>query len=412
MLKKYTILLDPAATAPSGGQPAAPAPSPAPAAAPAAPAPAGGTAPAAPASPAPADDPFSAFDAEFTKPAEPKDAKAGAKPAPGKKPDPAAAKPDEKTKEPKQLRERLDVLEKELKAKNDSMTGLQAKLAELEAKNKDTAAVTARIQELEKQIADKEGELRRAEFKTSDDFAKNYEKPWNRMTTAAQREIETLKVGEYREDEMSGEKTWVPIRAANWAKDFAAIYQLDRPEARKRAEALFGPEAVTVMENYISLKRFQSEMNDALETERSDWQKSRETERAERVQREEGFRSACEAAQRDYEAKFPNWYKDDPADPKTGEMLKQGWSLVNMKPASFQQAVILNTRNRMNAAAAPMLQYRLTQLQAQLDEARGTIDKLKSSKPGQTQRSGEPAKEPDISDEKEWAQAAREAMMK
>lgn len=371
--------------------------------------------PQAPAVPtAGGDDPFSRFDAEFEqpkkteeKPKEPSD-KEPVKPAV------APDEPDEKIKDPKPLRERLKQVRSDLATKEKTLADMQARLKELEDKGKDSTALTGRISELEKQIAEKEGELRKAEFKASPDFEKNYSSKWNRMTTTASGEIQTLSVGRFTTDEATGERQFTPERKAEWTKDFVPIYSLPRPEARARARQLFSPEeADLVMENYTALHRFQSEMNDALESEKTEWQKSRDSERAQKTQREEQFKGACDAAQKDLEGKFPQWYAADPADKKTEELLKEGWNIVNMKPGTFQQAVILSTRNRMNAAAAPMLQYRLTQVQQKLAEAEATIAQLKGSKPGQggsaTVPNPQPKPEPD---HEEWAREAREMLSK
>ena len=391
---------------PAPATPAAPAPAPAPAPTPA---PAPNTTPA----PAPADDnPFANVDALFEpeKPSAPEpkpDAKGGKPPEKPKAPE----KPATPTKgEPKALREELDRVKSDLAAREKAHTDLEAKIKDYEAKGKDTTALTNRLNDMEKMLKERDAQIRALRHEMSPEFVDKYDKPYQKYANNAKIEIEALQIGEWKTDETTGQKQWIPTRNADWQKDFASIYSLPYAQARQRAKEQFGEDSDLVMQHYQNLHRMNRDREEALVEEKANAQKREEEDKQKESTVREGFEAACTRSQKDLEDKFPDFYQPEPGDKEMETAYQEGWKILNLKPQTFQQAVALATRNRLNAATAPMLQLKVRRLSARIAELEGKLEKRGKNEPGTTKTPTAGAGASPEDDVETWKKEAREAI--
>jgi len=354
------------------------------------------------------DDPFAKVDERFFPTAKPSEAK----PVPS-----VPAKPSEPARPgesgPKLLREELSRVKGELETKNKSLSDLESKIKDYEARGKDTTALAQRAGDLEKQIAERDAQIRAYRQEASPEFKAKYDEPFNQRAADAKIEIEALQIGQWTTDDRTEEKQWKPIRQATWEKDFAALFNLPYAEAKNRAKDLFGEEAGLVMDHYNALHRLTRERGRALELEREQAVQKNEEDQTKLAQTREGFVSACTAVHKDLENKFPDFYTAPPDDKDAEEALKEGWRLLDLKPQTFQQAVVLLTRNRLNAAAAPMLQLVNRRLKAEISILKEKLDKRSNSGPGKTKTpasGGGAEPNADEFDVEKWKQDAREAL--
>lgn len=342
------------------------------------------------------DDPFKELDAKiFTKKPEPEPVKpadkAPEKPAP--KPEPDKTIP----KEPKALREELERTKADIKAKESSLAGLQLKIAELESKGKDTTVLAERLAQKEKELEEAHAELRAAKAEVSPDFKDKWDKPFNNAAEYTKRIVEGMQVGEWTVDEATGHRIWTAKRAATW-EDFAGLYQMPASKAAAAARAMFGEDWQLVIQQMTRLQELDYNRQQALTEEKAGWKEKETAKQAEAVKQREAYESAMTKTRESLLQSHAEWYADDPNDPEGNAILAEARRLVMEKPKTFQQAVILATRNRLNAESAPRERYRNQKLREENEALKAQIEEMKSKKPGpgtRTSSGGAPETEPD-----------------
>lgn len=346
-------------------------------------------------------------------------------PTPEPKPDAvpdAKSKPATDTKSkpaesgPKQLREKLAKVESDLEARDKALADYQKRIADAESKGQNTTALAARAEELQKMVDAKEGELRVLKFTASPEFAKTYDQPFKDAVATAAQEIGTMQVGQYVKDEATDQTVFQPTQAKPWDDTFARIYAIDdRISAIRAIKEKFSTEdAPFVIEHYTALKRLERAKQSAEQSERSNWKQSVEKEAGQRAQQQENFKSAALAHRKELETKLPELYSADPADPETGKRLQQGFAMLDYKPKTFEEAVQLDTRLKMNAAAFPVMAYRYQKMKQERDAALAKLEERNGSGPGVGKKtSSAPAtsrKSTDKEDFGEWAEGLRQAV--
>jgi hypothetical protein len=366
------ILLDPVAPAGGGGTPAPAKPATAPAAAPSpSPAPAA-VAPAAAPEPA-SDDPF----APPPKPAGAAPAAAPAKPA-------APVVPDDIDKlAPKELRERYKATKAERDALTKAKTDLEAKIKQFESQGKDTTALTGRLAALEKERDAAYAELRAAKQEASPEFKEKYDKPFNTAAERARKQVLELQVAN-AEDGTNRPATW---------EDFSALYSLPVGKAIEQANTLFGTSAQFVLGLREKLLDLDSARQTALQEEREQFKQRTEKEIAGRtVEREKVESTWTETNTRLAESVAD--YKNDPEDTELNDARKHALTVFDSKINAadrqdfIQKKLLRDAHIRQRIGAFPVLKLQLTRAQEKITALQAQVDELKGTAPGKVKRPG------------------------
>lgn len=319
------------------------------------------------------------------KPSEPDKPAAPDKPAEPDKT--AAAAPAKETiKDPKQLRERLAQVEKERDSSSNEISTLKNKIQEYERKGYDTTALSEQLAREQKEKTELMAQVRALKREASPEFKDKWDKPFDQAAAYAKRFVEQLSVN--NED---GE----PARQATW-DDFVALYRLPYNKAIAAAKTYFGDAAPGVIQHLTDLQKMDFQRGEALKQEQAQWEATEKAETARAVQQREFIEKTWSTVNKDISERHPDWYLEDPKDDEGNKLLKQGYELVDSKPASLQEKIVQDAHIRLKAAAFPRLVYKLNRLQEKLEDAEATIAEMKGSKPGSVQKpsSGDSANKP------------------
>lgn len=344
--------------------------------------------PAAP-SPAPApsldvkSNPFSALDAKARAlPAKVEPAKEppkeGATDQPAK-PDPAKPTPskeDRTAKDPKWFREQHEKSQNELKASADRIRSMEARIADFEARGKDVTVLTERLAKLEQERDGLRGELRASKQEPSEEFQKQFVKPFNNAAAYASSMITQLSIA----TEDGG------ARSATW-NDFTALFSMPINKAAAAARQQFGDDAPLVIGQLTELHRLDHLRNAALEEEKANWKVNSEKEHAQRVQSEQGYKAMVSELDKHFAENNPD-FKDAPGDEgKEGRELRQGgYELFDQKPKTIQEAATRSAYVRhIVGAHYPLIRER-DGLRGKVKELESTIAELRKNKPGPSER--------------------------
>jgi len=406
---------------PATPAPAAPSPTPSPA--PAAPSPGGGDdgspsatdafdkqfdldPPASPATPAPA--------APSPAPAPPKPGAAPAKPAAAAKPGAAPAKPGAPAapaptefddvegvqvprfksdkdfrgwglkgyKEAKQLRQDLQALQ----AKHEEIS---AKVPQTETERKQLADKLAAV---EKQFNEVQEELKYQNYQRSDEYKKNYEKPYHDAISRAHQEIAEFTVNEEdRTQAPDGDGKYPMKERQATPADFDEIYGMKLGPATKLASKKFGPEALPiVMNHYNAIRGLAQKALGAL----NEWkEKSAQREKdmaTQRVQTAQQVEALWTQVNADIKAKNPDLFDERKDNKEWNENLAKGTAMADAYFSDrtnmpVQQRVVFDAQVRNRIAAFPALVGHVRKLEAELAQAQKDIAELRGSGPGAPQ---------------------------
>lgn len=375
MIKKVAQLLAPDS---AGGtaiapKPAAPAPPPTPAPKPA---------------PAPsADDPFSAVDARTVpKPKPAPEPKEPAKPAANgdKEPKPEAGKDAATFKGPKELRENFERVSKERDTLKGESEALRRRLAETEEGSKKHEALAKQLAAVEKEREELKRTIGTLKFEASEDYKQKYEKPFKRQQDYAKELVSSLTV-----PVVDADGTQIGTQPAKW-QDFADLYPLSIPEARRVAKAKFGEDAQLVVDQLIRLHQIDREAKDALGEEKEKYEARQKEEIANQSRREEAMNAAWRKVNEDIQERHPEWAAD-PKDPDEAQLLADSYALADScfgdrKEMTDQQRVILDANIRHRAATQPMFVRRLNHANERIAELEAALKEKDGSGPGAVQR--------------------------
>lgn len=296
---------------------------------------------------------------------------------------PAASKEDRTARDPKWFREQHEKSKVEIQTYAERVKSLEAKIAEADAKGKDTTALAERLTQLEKERDNLRGELRAAKQETSDEFKKTYDKPFNQAASYAKDVLKDFTVT----DESGA------TRAAQWT-DFQALYAMPINKAAAMARQMFGDDAPIVISQLTELHRLDHVKSIALEEEKAQWKERSAKEEAEKAQQEvmrskqeSGFKSMVGLAQKHLAEKNPH-YQDAPGDEgkEFRELREEGYAVYDARPKTIEEAAIRTAEVRHRVAAHGPLVRKLSMAQAELKEARATIEELRGGGPGKGNR--------------------------
>src|SRR5260221_1068282 len=359
-------------------------------------APAAPVAPAPSPSPAPApfadikSSPFSALDAKARAvPAKVEPAKGSPKDGVEPKGDPirpAQGKEEPAAQSPKWYREQQAKFEPELKARDERIKQMEARIAEAESKGKDVSLLTDRLTKLEQERDGLRGELRAARQEVSPEFKDKWDKPFNQAAEYAKTMVTQFQVGEWKDDESTGTKIWQPTRTATW-EDFAELYAMPMNKAASKARQMFHEDAGLGVTQLTGLHRLDFQRANALQEEKANWKANSDKEEAQRVQSEHGFKAMLSEVQKHLADTNPD-FQDKPGDEgkESRELREEGYKLFDNKPQTIQDAATKSAYVRhIVAAHAPLIRQR-DGLQAKVKELESTIAELRGNKPGPSVR--------------------------
>lgn len=307
--------------------------------------------------------------------------------APAAKPadKPVAAKPTVDKyagKLPKDLRDRLEVVEKEAETFKSRASELEKKIAEYESKGKDTSALTERLNAIEKERDTALAELRATKQEASPEFVKTYDAPLKQAAAAAKSKIEQLTIT----DTESG-----TTRPATW-DDFVSLYSLPEGKFIEKCDELFGKASGYVQNWRLRLQELQEKKDSALEEERTKFKERTTQEIAQRAQFEERSKKLWEDTNKRLSESVAD-YKDDPEDSEAAEARKHALSVFDTKvniqdEQTYIKQVTQNAHVRQKVGAYAVTKLKLSRANEKIAAMQKQIDDLKGSAPGNTQRAG------------------------
>lgn len=304
--------------------------------------------------------------------------KAQLAPEPVKEPQKEPAKPSDPPKpaDPKQLRERLAVVERERDDSTAQIAELKRKIIDFEKRGKDTTALSEQLAKEQKEKEELHAQIRALKRESSPEFKDRYEKPFSQHAEFAKRFVEQLTVID---------EAGQPMRQAKW-DDFIELYRLPYGKAYEAAKRLFGDAASSVMQHWNDLQKLDFQRSEALKEEQARWQEREKEDAAKQVQQREFIDKNWARLNKDISERHPEFFMDDPNDKDGNALLAEGFALVDAQPSSLEEHMLKDAHVRLQAAAFPRLVHRITKLQEQLEEKDAIIAELRGSAPGKTQR--------------------------
>jgi tryptophan 2,3-dioxygenase len=261
---------------------------------------------------------------------------------------------------------------------------VQRKLADLEKKRFWTPEDEAKYASLERRGKDIEAELYARDFEASPQYKAEFTEKWNEAYTDAVNAVVSMEVTVRGDD--GEEKT----RSAT-KRDFESIRALagDPSAQRKLAKQLFGEDADIVLGHTRALVGIEKDAAKAVTKKRTEYESNLKTylENSQNVSRAQ--RQASEAAEQDLIKTHPQFFGDNPNDPKENEALKRGLEFVDnsysreatakMNPMQLaERATVL----RYMAGAFPRLCATIKRLQADNTSKDDELKKYRGADPG------------------------------
>jgi hypothetical protein len=284
---------------------------------------------------------------------------------------------------PKELRERVKQLRTESQTAGGKLKELEAKIKQFESQGKDTTALTGRLAALEKERDAAYAELRAAKQEASPEFKEKYDKPFNTAAERARKQVLELQVAN-AEDGTNRPATW---------EDFSALYSLPVGKAIEQANTLFGTSAQFVLGLREKLLDLDSARQTALQEEREQFKQRTEKEIAGRtVEREKVESTWTETNTRLAESVAD--YKNDPEDTELNDARKHALTVFDSKINAadrqdfIQKKLLRDAHIRQRIGAFPVLKLQLTRAQEKITALQAQVDELKGTAPGKVKRPG------------------------
>jgi hypothetical protein len=347
-------------------------------------------------------------DAPPAKPATP--AKPDPKPTPTPPPKPAAATPAA-PQAPKELRAELERVKAEHATSQQTITSLNAKIAEYEARGKDTEGLRALLEKEQKEKNDLQGQIRALRQEASPEFKKQYEEPFNQAAEWAREYVEKL--------------TKADGTPANFEKDFVSLYQLAKTAtigtARTKAEEIFGAhEAVEVMDSIKELVRLDRAKAKAFEAEKAGWEARTKEEQGKVAQKVGTYQDLYKRVTTDLQSSVPE-YRDPVEDKELAEARSKGREIFsniakNAQKVIFQFGTPQDLQNlaHMQERVAAFVPQQLTikRLNNKIADLEKQIAELKPATPGggETRPTGGETTTPQEETLESWGKALKAAV--
>lgn len=311
-------------------------------------------------------------------------AKPADKPAEKVEPSKAAAKepikePIKASSGPKELRERLSVVETELETERKTKAELEAKVKQYEAKGQDTDKLMALIEQSKKEKEELLAEQRMLKQEMTPEFKKQYDEPFDNAAEYAA----TIIKGIVKPDGT----------AADFSNDFVPLYRLPYAAAYAQARETFGEDAApAVMEQVRELQKLDFVRQKAMAGEKKNWAERQKTQEAQQVEQ----RLRQEQTQKQQKQQYDDTlkkvsedlrnsvegYRDPVEDKESADLRQKDLEIFDMEPKDFNQSVMKTAHIRHRVAAFKPNQLQITRLKSEVAELKKQLEELKPSQPG------------------------------
>lgn len=348
-------------------------------------------APAAKSDSTPSPDPFEAeLQAKFKAAGHglPDDApKEGEKPKPVEKSvEPAKPVAKEPAKEPikassgpKELRERLSVVETELETERKTKAELEAKVKQFEAKGLDTDKLMALLEQNKKEKEELLAEQRMLKQEMTPEFKKQYDEPFDNAAEYA----ETIVAGIIKPDGT----------AANFKNDFVPLYRLPLAAAYTQARETFGEDAApAIMEQVRELQKLDFVRQKAMAGEKKNWAERQKAQEAQQVEQRLRQEQSQKQQKEEYEQTFKkvtedlrnsvDGYRDAVEDKESSDLRRKDEDIFDAEPKDLQQRILKTAHIRHRVAAFKPNQLQISRLKNKVAELEKQLDGLKPKQPG------------------------------
>ena len=346
-------------------------------------------APAAPAKPAvdkgrPKDPTSGKFVKATEKPAEPP------KPEALKEIDPSKMKAGELAKHYHLTKKERDDLRKERDELKQKLSAPQ-EWPEKKTWEEKVAERDRALEEHKKRVADYENELKFTQYEKSQEYKERYQKPFETAYLGGRAKAAALKIVERKSEE--GEVLQQSRKGT--AEDFDALMAItDDDAAADMADKLWGNKAPLILYHREEANKLNGQARDAIKEYR---EKGTEREKQIREQHEKWYKDATSMIEREQQAaveKYPQFFKPDDTDPKSGQLLELGREALErvvkkgapIKDGQTQwtneEIARATAQVRNGAIAFPRVAYRLSQSLKEIKELKAKLAEFETSVPG------------------------------
>jgi hypothetical protein len=268
---------------------------------------------------------------------------------------------------------------------------LRQQMQEHQGKTAQPAEVSALAEQLKsaQARADKlENDLRLSSYERSEDYAKNFQQPWQEAENELSREI-----GQYRVYEPNPEFPDDPsqrIKRPATRRDFDEVYNAERGDAMELAEKKFGPiQAAEIMSHYRRIHELSAKAWRAIQDNKEKGNQHHQQTLAQQAQEREMGQKYWEQANSTLLEKQADVFGEREGDKEWNEALGKGREVADLKftgdtygKMPIDKRVRLDALVYHRASAFPALQVALTKANAALAAANKTIEEMRSSGPG------------------------------
>lgn len=275
-----------------------------------------------------------------------------------------------------QMRERIAALEKE----RDEWKGK----AEKPPEDIEKKTMSERLAEREKRLAEVEQEIKFADYSKSEEYKKEFEKPFFDAYASAQGRIKGMKV-------VTDDGT---VRTAE-AGDFDKLMRVqDEREATILAKELFGEAAPMVIYHRQRVIELSDAAKGALEEFRTRGVEREKQSSEQSAAQQKRLGELWEKANREADEKFPHWFKPVEGDEEGNALLEKGTQLAirafNGQKLSPEERVGIEATVFKRAAGFGRLTHQNAKLVKELAEARAALKAYEDSEPGKGEGDGKP----------------------
>lgn len=284
---------------------------------------------------------------------------------------------EEQEKTPQRARDLKLVYEQtkaEKKALESKLAETTAELEKARRANPDEVkAISERLEKSEARRNELESEIRHLNYAKSEEYRTKYEGPYRKAWQDAVAELSELTV-----------ETETGTRQAT-AEDLVQLANMPLGEARKAAEAMFGPAADDVMAHRRKIRDLSKAQEEALESSRKGAAEREKTLEAEQKKAQEKLRGIWQSESEAYSKKFPRWTKPVEGDTEGNSLLEKGFAEVdkffNDREISQEDRVKLHVRLRAKAANHDRMALRLKRATERIKKLQDEISAYEGAEP-------------------------------
>lgn len=346
-----------------------------------------------------------------TPPATPPKGKEGERPKPEAKPAPAKPEPKPKPEDaeplPKEITESRDIKQlreygarqyKTAKTLEKEKLALETRLQELEQvvpkTQSEKTALAKKLADYEKRIADYEERIQLVDFRQSDRYRNDFEKPYVTAYNAGVTDIKQCQV-EYestteKEDDGVTPKKFV---RPGTERDLQWILGLDRVMARREAKKYFPEDWENVMDNYNAIVPLRDKILAEEKNLQSRWKQIQEEETAQRTAAETQRGELWQTINDQLIAKNL-FFAERKDDTEGNAILRKGYELADAffsderLKLSPEKQIKFDALVRNMVGAYPRLVRDWRKANAEVEQLKAQIAELRGSKPGEPKPSG------------------------